>query len=61
MVLSDGRRAGTGPRPAGQRGYWIPASVQAAAYVPVQISAAVQYPSATIVSATFSFVTETGS
>ena len=59
----DGR---TGQRPARPvptviRSYWIPAAVHAALYGPVQISAGVQYPSATIVSATFSLVTATGS
>ena len=56
-----GCRAGAA-RPAGPEwAYWMPASVQACAYGPVQISAGVQNPSATIVSLTLSFVTATGS
>ena len=62
IVLSGtGPRAARRPGPDHRSSYWMPASVQALAYAPVQMSSTGQKPSATIVSATFSLVTATGS
>ena len=55
---AQGRRGAAGHSP--HVTYWMPASLQPAAYLPVQISSTDQNSSLTMVSLMFSFVTATG-